>query len=208
MRDYEQWHRNYEDPTSALSWRLRTVQRFIHQALDERPGPVRILSACAGDGRDVLGVLAERADAARVNATLVELHPALARQATRAATGTAARVEVRERDAGSTEVYVDVAPADLVMLVGVFGNISDDDVASTIAACPQLCRPGAVVLWTRGRSRRDINAFVRREFIANGFSELDYTTLDTGSCPAVGTMRFDGPAVPLVPAQRLFTFVR
>ena len=25
MRDYEQWHRRYDDPTSDLAWRLRAV---------------------------------------------------------------------------------------------------------------------------------------------------------------------------------------
>ncbi len=57
MRDCEQWHRRYDDPASDLSWRLRTVQGYVRQALDGYPGPVRVLSCCSGDGRDLLGVL-------------------------------------------------------------------------------------------------------------------------------------------------------
>jgi hypothetical protein len=75
MRDYLKWHEAYDDPDSGLSWRLREVQAHIRAVLDEVAGPVGVLSLCAGDGRDVLQVLAERDDASRVRATLIELHP-------------------------------------------------------------------------------------------------------------------------------------
>src|SRR5215207_10613103 len=81
LRDYEDWHRHYDDPDSSLSWRLRRVRAALHTALDRSPGPCRILSACAGDGRDVIGVLRERSDADRMSAVLVELHPRLAQRA-------------------------------------------------------------------------------------------------------------------------------
>jgi len=51
-------------------------------------GPVRIISACAGDGRDIIGVLTGREDWNRVSATLLEIHPAVA---DRARTSAAAR---------------------------------------------------------------------------------------------------------------------
>jgi hypothetical protein len=34
-------------------------------------------------------------------------------------------------------------PADVVLLVGVLGNVSDADVAATVAAMPRLCAVGA-----------------------------------------------------------------
>jgi hypothetical protein len=208
LRDYEQWHRAYDDPASSLSWRLGTVQGYIRRALDEHTGPVRILSACAGDGRDVLEVLSQRPDAARVTATLIELHPSIAKRAAKAAADIPARVEVRALDAGFTDAYIDAVPADLVLLVGIFGNIADADVFRTIEAAPQLCRPGATLLWSRGRGARDLNDEIRARFAAARFLEQDYLTLDAGSRPAIGAVRYEGPRAELVAGQRLFTFVR
>ncbi len=208
MRDYEEWHRQYDDPDSDLSWRLRTVQGYLGRVLDRYPGPIRVLSCCSGDGRDLLEVLAHRADAERVSAVLVELHPAIADRARRAAAGSAARIEVRTADAGVTDTYLGAVPADVVLLVGVLGNISDADLARTIATAPALCRPAATLLWTRARAGEDLNDTVRARFAAAGFTELDYATLDTGSWPAVGVVRYDGPPMSLATGERLFTFLR
>jgi hypothetical protein len=207
MRDYERWHERYDDAESDLSWRLGVVRGHIRHALDGRPGPVRALSLCAGDGRDLIGVLAEREDAARVRAVLVEVHPAIAARARAAAEGIAAGVEVRTADAGDTGAWGDVVPADLVLLVGIMGNIADEDLSRTIAAAPGLCAPGAVLIWTRGRSAGDRNDVVRARFAAAGFTELAYDVLDEDSLPAVGAVRYDGPPVALAPG-RLFTFRR
>lgn len=209
-RDYVQWHEAYDDADSGLSWRLGVVQQLIEQALDRYAGPVRVLSSCAGDGRDILGVLAGRDDAHRVDVTLLELDPTLAARAREQAASSvpSAHVTVRTIDAGSTTAYAGAVPADLVLLVGIFGNISDDDVKRTIDAAPQLCRPGATLLWSRGRKDGDLNPQVRRWFADAGFAELDYLTLDRGNHPAVGAMRYDGPPRPLVREARLFTFVR
>jgi prepilin-type processing-associated H-X9-DG protein len=75
---------DYADPDSALSQRLRVVQGAVVSWLDGHVGPARILSLCAGEGRDLLDVLDGRPDATRVSATLVELDPELARRARRA----------------------------------------------------------------------------------------------------------------------------
>ncbi|CAN5596221.1 hypothetical protein BH23ACT6_BH23ACT6_20240 [soil metagenome] len=60
LRGYVRWHAAYNDPESSLSVRLRHVQRAIGDWLDRRSGPVRVLSSCAGQGHDILGVLEER----------------------------------------------------------------------------------------------------------------------------------------------------
>lgn len=208
MRDYEQWHEAYDDPASTLSWRLRTVQQLIEQTLDCTTGPVRVLSSCAGDGRDVLEVLARRADGARASVTLLEIHPALVQRARIRAASTAAHVAVHQVDAGNSDGYRGNVPADLVLLVGIFGNISDDDLHTTIATAPQLCRSGGTLLWSRGRDRGDLDDKVRAWFRDARFTELDYQTLDAGSRPAVGAVRYDGDPQPLVPGQHLFTFRR
>lgn len=207
LRDYQEWHQHYDDPDSGLSWRLRTVQQQIRSVLDASTGPLRVLSLCSGDGRDLADVVAERSDGDRIRATLVELHPGIAEQARQRTAAAGLPAEVLTADAALTDTYLDAVPADLVLLVGIFGNISDDDVRRTIAAAPQLCAPGATLLWSRGRHRRDINADIRDWFRAAGFSELGYATHDSTSQPALGVLRYDGVPQPLVPA-RLFTFLR
>ncbi|GAA5147778.1 hypothetical protein GCM10023340_20690 [Nocardioides marinquilinus] len=220
-RDWRAWHEGYDDPGSGLAWRLAAVRGHVAEALDRRAGPVRVLSVCAGDGRDVLGVLADRPDAARVSATLVELDPVLGDRARAAAAATDADVTVLTADAGDPATYAGLPPADLLLLCGIFGNVSPADIEHTITAAPALCGPGATVLWTRGRGRGfdDLDADVRRWFGAAGFVETAHETLDEGHHPTVGAVRLDVeppatlptlPALPALPAlppdRRLFTF--
>lgn len=169
---------------------------------------MRILSCCSGDGRDVLEVLAQRRDAERVSAVLVEAHPVIADRARRSPAAVAARVEVRTADVGVTDAYLGAVPAEVVLLVGILGNISDTDLARTAATAPALCRPAATLLWSRARADRDLNDMIRVRFAAAGFIELDYATLDRDSWPAVGVVRYDGPRVPLPTGKQLFTFLR
>jgi hypothetical protein len=218
-RNYQDWHRRYDDAGSGLSWRLRRVRHHIGEALDRHQGEVRVLSVCAGDGRDLLGVLAERSDAHRVPAVLMELHPGLAQQARSGAEAAGlTRVEVRTVDASVTDAYLDVAPADVVLLVGIFGNVADNDVWRLVEFAPQLCRPGATLLWSRGRTfsrdlpgvtAGDLNDEVRARFAAAGFSETAYEMHDSDGQPALGVVRYDGPAAELRRGQvPLFTFLR
>jgi hypothetical protein len=59
--DWQAWHEKYDDPASSLARRLRVVQARIREALDAcPPGRVRVVSLCAGQGRDLLEVLGER----------------------------------------------------------------------------------------------------------------------------------------------------
>jgi hypothetical protein len=203
LRDYDAWHHHYDDPGSGLSWRLRRVQAHLGEAVDRHPGPFRILSACSGDGRDVITVLAGRlhggaaargskgvaplAGAAdRVRAVLIELHPDIAERA-RAAAATAGLpgVDVRNLDAGTTDAYVGAVPADLVLLVGIFGNISDEDLWRTIEASPQLCAPEATLIWSRARDDGDRSTRIRARLAAAGFADVAYETRDgTASRPS------------------------
>lgn len=214
LRDYERWHDAYDDPGSELSWRLGRVRAHLGAAFDALPGERAVLSACAGDGRDVLGTLAGRADAGRFAVTLVELVPVLAARArTTAAAAGLERVEVREADAGTTDAYVGAAPADVVLLVGIFGNVDDDDLRTTVTSAPGLCRPGARLLWSRGRDLGTgtgvDNAEVRSWFGEAGFVELAYEEHpDPSASAALGVVRYDGPAVPLEAGRHLFTFTR
>ncbi len=213
VRDYLAWHELYDDPGSSLPRRLALVREVLRAELDARPGPVRIVSLCAGDGRDILGVLAERDDAARVSVTLVEVLPELVERARSAAADVSSEIEVVAADAGCSETYTGLAtvPADVVLLVGVLGNVSDVDVAATVAAMPRLCAPGAALVWSRGRSLEGADDFatpVREAFSAAGFAEVSIRAFDVDDGrTALGVVRYAGPPVPLGPRETWFTFV-
>ena len=207
MTDWDAWHARYDDPDSPLSRRLRLVRQHLAGWLDATPGPVRVLSLCAGDGRDLLAVLASRADADRVRAVLVELDP---RNTARASTAAEVLpdVEVRTADAGDPAEWADAVPADLLLLAGIFGNVSDADVEATVRALPGLCRPGATVVWTRTRAAPDLTPAVRSWFADSGFTEVAFEAPDDVLF-SVGVHRFTGETAPLpVDTGRLFTFVR
>jgi hypothetical protein len=211
------WHAPYDDPTSALSERLRLVQSMLCAALDEiAPGrdpgdPIRIVSICAGQGRDVIDVLAERRGGPEVSALLVELDPGLvafARQRV-AEAGLSDQVRVVEGDASLSHWYADDVPADVVLVCGVFGNISAEDIAGTIEVLPGFCRPGAHVIWTRHRRPPDLTPALRGWFEAAGFTEMGFGAPD-GFVLGTGRHRFDGDGSGVVPFdtdRQLFDFV-
>ena len=153
--DWNRWHKDYDDPGSSLSRRLETVRTLIRGALDEAPaGELRAVSACAGQGRDLIPVLAGHSRGRDVRARLVELDPELADRARRdAAAAGLAGVDVVTGDAALTDQYLDLAPANLVLMCGVYGNITTEDIEATVAACAGLCARGGTVIWTRGRMK-------------------------------------------------------
>jgi hypothetical protein len=69
---------------------------------------------------------------------LVELDEHNALLARRAAKGLG-EVEVVAADASMTDAYEGAVPADLVLLCGVFGNTSAQDIANTVSHLPRLC---------------------------------------------------------------------
>lgn len=207
--DWSDWHRPYADPLSPQSRRLRLVQQHIAEWLDQRPeDSLTVVSACAGQGLDLLGVLAGRADADRVRAWLIEFDQRNVDAAESAVNASAlARITVVRADAGDLASYVDAVPADLVLMVGVFGNISDADVRATIEALPQLCAAGATVIWTRTRQAPDLNLAIRDWFAGAGFAEQAYHAPDDVLF-SVGVHRFVGRPQPLTLPATLFRFTR
>lgn len=138
-----------------------------------------MLSICAGQGRDLLEVLSERVDVNDVSAALVERDAANVDHARRlAASVGGSRVEIVEADAGLLATYDGLVPADLVLLCGVLGNVSDDDVRRTVASLPTLCATAATVVWTRHRRAPDLTPAIRQWFSENGFAEADFVAPD------------------------------
>ncbi len=205
-RDWGAWHDAYDDPGSPLAQRLAVVQARIAAALDAAPpGPLRAVSMCAGQGRDLIPVLASHPHGRDVTARLVELDPALAATARRAARDAGLPgVEVVTGDASLTDAYAGLVPADLVLACGVFGNITEPDIRRTVACCAQLCATGGITLWTRGRGEPDLVPRICGWFSEDGF-ELSWLS-DPGVKYGVGAHRFTAQPRPLAAGLRMFSF--
>lgn len=202
------WHDPYDRPGSSLHRRLRVVQQRVRDALDAAaPGPIRVVSMCAGQGRDLLEVLPHHARRDDVRARLVELDATNVEHARAAVTAAGlADVEVVQGDASTTAAYVGAVPADLVLACGIFGNVSDADIATTVQHLPELCAPAATVIWTRHRGEPDLTPAIRRWFVEAGFDEVAFDAED-GFAFGVGTARLAVEPPPLGPPRTLFQFV-
>jgi hypothetical protein len=214
--DWYSWHEGYEAPggyedeesSARLMLRLRIVQERIREALGAAPpGPVRALSLCAGQGRDLIGALAEHPRRDDVCALLVELDERNCAQA-RAAAGAAGLtgISARTADAEVTDSFLDAVPVDLLLLCGLFENITRPDISRTIGYTARLCRTGGVVVWTRSRIAPDAVPGMRADFAAAGFEEVWVSPPEIQDC--VGAHRYRGSAAdPPLPGDRLFEFV-
>ena len=204
--DWHEWHRDYDDPNSRLSRRLVMVREEIAAALERLPDrPWSVISMCVGDGRDLLGVLAGHPRAADASGLLVELDPDLA-AAGRAAYASAGLdgIEIRTGDAGDAKQY-DGRRADLLLVCGVFGNLSEANVIEMAGRLPGLCEPAATMIWTRHREPPDLTVPLRAALEEAGFTELAFRPVED-SWGTVGVVRYDGPVVEFDPTRQLFTF--
>ncbi len=201
---WREWHQAYDREGSPLVQRLLTVQACIREALDAAPpGPIRVVSMCAGEARDLVGALDGHPRVGDVAGRVVELDPQLA---ARARADLPEAIEVVCGDASTTSAYEGAVPANLVLVCGVFGNITDEDISATIASLPMLCAPSATVVWTRHRRPPDRTDLARAEFAAAGFAEIAFVAPE-GFLFGVGAHRLASPPQPFVAGRRLFEFV-
>lgn len=207
MRDYVEWHDEYDRPGSPLHLRLLVVQDLISSALDEAPpGPVRVISMCAGQGRDLIGVARRHRRGRDLIGLLVEADPrnvATARAAIEQAG--LGGLTVQAGDAGRSAAYESVPPADLLLACGIFGNVTEDDIRRTVGFLPALCAPGARVLWTRNPRPHGILARIEGWFAAAGFRP-EALIAPEGDLFGVGVGRLTVPPPLLPPGERFFTF--
>lgn len=205
--DWQTWHGKYDTPHSRMAERLRTVQAQIDLALNScDPGPIRVISLCAGQGRDLLEVLQGHPRRNDVQARLVELDRRNTEFAERLASSSGLhQIEVMTADASISDHYRGMTPAHLVLICGLFGNIHDGDIERTIDRCPQLCATGGRVIWTRHRRKPDRVPMICRRFEGLDFEQHWLSAPETEL--AVGVHQFRGKPSPLVLGERMFTFV-
>lgn len=217
-KDWFDWHDLYQT-SPRLQQRLEIVRDYIATSLTAQPaGPIQVVSLCAGDGRDLLGALANHPRKDDVSARLVELNPRLVEQGRAAFSalryskeiaveGLSHQIEFINGDATHASVYVGAVPADIVLVCGVFGNVADEaELQRLIDNLRALAKTGAFVVWTRGHS--DGIAYsdvVRRQLQEAAFEEVSFRLTSTSDM-GVGLHRYLGETQPLVPDRTLFVF--
>jgi len=174
--DWFKWHTRYE-ASPLLQARLTLVRAQIAQAIQACPhASIRLISLCAGDGRDVIGTLVNHPRRDHTSAYLIESHPALVAHGEGAiAQGDLrTRVQFLQADATLSTTYQAIAPADVLVVCGVFGNVHEADTGQMIEHLRGLCRRQGRVVWTRTvahpRDQR-ATALIREQFCAAEFTK-------------------------------------
>jgi len=208
-KDWFEWHDLYKTEPK-LQQRLEIVREYISYSLDASPpGRIRVVSLCAGDGRDLLGTLANHPRAQDVYARLVELNPNLVEhgKATIESLGLAKQIEFINGDATISANYVGAVPADIVIVCGVFGNLADEaELKRLLDNLSFLSKQGAFVIWTRGHSNGiSYSDNVRKVLQASQFEEVQFKLTATGDM-GVGINRYLGENLPAPKEQQLFVF--
>jgi hypothetical protein len=202
------WHRAYDDPGSSLSRRLAAVRRLIADCLDAAPaGEIRVVSLCAGDGRDLLGVLEHHQRRPDVRAQLVELEGGLVDEGRRQIVTLGLEgVTFLQADAGDPAGLGTFRDAHLALACGIFGNVADHDIRTTIHGLSVLLAEGGSTIWTRHRLAPDLTPSIREWFVAAGFEETAFVAIADSSA-SVGSNRLvaKDPTRRLPP--RLFEFI-
>ncbi|MDZ8066074.1 MAG: class I SAM-dependent methyltransferase family protein [Nostoc sp. DedQUE08] len=207
-KDWYEWHDLY-DTEPKLQQRLEIVQEYIAYSLNASPsGTIRVVSVCAGDGRDLLGTLKNHARAKNVSARLVEINSNLVERgrATIESLGLAKQIEIINGDATLATNYVGAVPADIVIVCGVFGNLEEAELNRLSDNLSFLSKPGAFVIWTRGHSNGiTYSDNVRKILSASGFEEVNFKLTATGDM-GVGLHRYLGENLAAPKEQQLFVF--
>lgn len=166
-----------------------------------------MLSLCAGDGRDLLGVLERHPRRADVHARLIELDEGLVDEGRRRIGELAlGNVMFARADAGDTDCFGPLDDLRLVLVCGIFGNVVDDDIERIIGGLSMILATGGSAIWTRHRLAPDLTPTIRGWFAAAGFEETAFEAIAESSA-TVGCHRLVArrPARPL--PRRLFEFV-
>lgn len=189
--------------------RLLAVQKHLAECLDiAPPGSVRIISICAGDGRDVIGVLGSHQRRKDVSAWLVELNRKSVAAGVRhtISAGLENAVNFLNEDATLYLTYKNITPSDILLLCGVWGHVPTDERVQLVGAIASLCKPGSTVTWTRGVSKGMARLHEIQSLFSGSSWESVCVSLTSDKNWAVATHRYCGPPKELPESERLFHF--
>ena len=155
---------------------MMQVRRHVAAIVAEAPaGPVTVLSICGGQGRELIGALEDHPRRDDVRGRFVELDADNTAFASRwAAEAGLTGLEIVTADASLGASYDGLAPADLVVISGVFGHLSTSDRLHLIDFTRQLCHPGAGIVWTSHLSNDGPAEWLRRAFLERRFEEFEH----------------------------------
>jgi hypothetical protein len=191
--------------------RLSAVQQHLIECLETAPrDSLRILSLCAGDGRDVVSVLRSHPRRTNVSAWLVEIDRrsvAIGMQNVESA-GLVDSVRFLNEDATDYATYANIPPSHITLACGVWGHVPTQERASFVHAIACLCQPGGSVIWTRGVSK----GMDRLHQILSHFTPACWEEVRVSLTPdkgfAVATHRYCGPLIERPTGGRIFNFER
>src|ERR1051325_3964951 len=147
--NWSDWYQHY-DTLPSLRDRLRLVRELVVESLNDcPPGPIRIVSVCAGDGRDLVGAIVDHPRRDDITAWLLDSHAgSIARgRAAAEAAGLGKQFQFLEADASVAANYVGKVPADVLLLSGFLGHLRHEDIPRLIGSLSMLCQPGGATIW-------------------------------------------------------------
>ena len=208
--DWAKWHEKYE-VSPAMKARLVIVREHLSRCLDlQPPGPIQILSICAGDARDLIGLMEAHPRKKDVNALLVENNSELVEAGRKVISeaGIESQLTFSMSDATISSTYVEFVPVDIALLSGVFGNLRPEECARLIRSLCSLCKRGGYVVWTRHRQIHgglSQIALIRQHFEDSRFEEVQIG--DTADDKfTIATYRYQGAGEILRAGGKLFEF--
>jgi hypothetical protein len=191
--------------------RLQAVQEHLRGVLDDATaGPLRLISMCAGDGRDVIGTVRTHERRGDVSAWLVELDRQSVAAGIREASlaGLKDAVNFINADATDYATYQGIAPAEIVLACGVWGHVPALERESLAGALAGLCKLRGTVTWTRGVSGGLTRLNEIELLFARPKWENVRTTITADEKWGVATYRYCGPPEELPQSGRIFNFER
>jgi hypothetical protein len=208
--DWVKWHENYK-ASPSLKARLLVVREHLSRCFDSLPpGVIQVLSICAGDARDLIGLLATHPRKMDVRAHLVENNVELVENGQKVIIEAAFEEQLQFviADATISSTYLGLAPVDVVLMSGVFGNLRSEEVARLIGSLGLLCKCGGYVVWTRHRRLHNgLNqiALIRQLFSESDFEEVLIENTSDNKF-AIGSHRYKGAGQVLRGGVKLFEF--
>jgi hypothetical protein len=208
--DWVSWHENYE-ASPALKARLLAVREHLSRCFDSQdPGVIQVLSICAGDARDLIGLLATHPRKMDVKAHLVENNAELAGSGRKVIeeAGFEEQLQFVIGDATISSTYLGLVPVDVVLMAGVFGNLRSEEACRLVRNLCLLCKPGGVVIWTRHRRLHDgLNQIrlIRQCFVESDFEEVHIENTPDDKF-TIGSNRYKGAGQVLHGGIKLFEF--
>lgn len=191
--------------------RLAEVQAHFAKCLDDAPlGQLRVVSLCAGDGRDVMGVLPAHPRRGDVRAWLVELDGAsvAAGNEQRAAAGLDETVTFINGDATDFATYRDILPCDVVLVCGVLGHVRPDERQTLVQKLAAFGKPGGSIIWTRGVKQGMPRYTAFQEMFESCAFERTHESFTPDGKWGISTYRYAGQMIEAPTTGRVFNFER